>query len=46
MEQANQLTQQITGLQAEVTRLTEEATSLNPEIAPKKKRGRPAKVTM
>jgi len=43
VEQANQMTAQMESLQAEVTRLMEEAQALNPELAVKRKRGRPAK---
>ena len=45
MEQANQMKSQMESLANEVTRLTEEAAALNPELAVKKKRGRPAKAT-
>ena len=46
MKQAAQMESQIAGLQAEVARLTEEATALDPSVAPApapKKRGRPKK---
>ena len=46
MKQAAQMESQIAGLQAEIARLTEEATSLDPSVAPApapKKRGRPKK---
>ena len=45
MEQANQMKSQMESLASEVTRLTEEAAALNPELSVKKKRGRPAKAT-
>ena len=45
MEQANKMKLQMESLANEVTRLTEEAAALNPELAVKKKRGRPAKAT-
>lgn len=45
MEQANQMKSQMESLANEVTRLTEEAAALNPELAVKKKRGRPAKAS-
>jgi hypothetical protein len=42
--QADQMRSQIAGLEAEATRLMEEAAGLDPSLAaPKKKRGRPAK---
>ena len=42
--QADQMRTQIAGLEAEATRLMEEAATLDPSLAaPKKKRGRPAK---
>ena len=41
--QAEQMKAQMATLQAEVERLMEEAASLDPSLAPKKKRGRPAK---
>jgi hypothetical protein len=46
MKQAAQMESQIAGLQTEVARLTEEATALDPSVAPApapKKRGRPKK---
>jgi hypothetical protein len=46
MTQAAQMESQIAGLQAEIARLTEEATALDPSVAPApdpKKRGRPKK---
>ena len=46
VEQANQMKAQMASLEKEVTRLMEEATSLNPNLAVKKKRGRPAKATV
>lgn len=45
VEQANQMKVQMTSLEKEVTRLMEEAVALNPALAVKKKRGRPAKAT-
>ena len=41
--QAEQMKAQMATLQAEAERLMEEAASLDPSLAPKKKRGRPAK---
>ena len=41
--QAEQMKAQMATLQAEADRLMEEAASLDPSLAPKKKRGRPAK---
>lgn len=46
MEQANQMKSQMESLANEVTRLTEEAAALNPALAVKKKRGRPAKAAV
>ena len=43
VQQAEQLKNQITGMEAEIQRLMEEAGDLDPSIKPKKKRGRPAK---
>ena len=43
VEQANNMKSQMVGLQAEYDRLMKEAADLNPELAVKKKRGRPAK---
>jgi len=43
MTQAEQMKAQMATLQAEAERLMEEAASLDPSLAPKKKRGRPAK---
>ena len=45
VEQANQMKVQMQSLEAEISRLMTEAAELNPELAPKKKRGRPAKAT-
>tara|TARA_B100001057_G_scaffold264755_1_gene264974 strand:- start:1214 stop:1858 length:645 start_codon:yes stop_codon:yes gene_type:complete len=46
MEQANQMKSQMESLASEVKRLTEEAATLNPALAVKKKRGRPAKAAV
>ena len=46
VEQANQMKAQMASLEKEVTRLMEEATTLNPNLAVKKKRGRPAKAAV
>ena len=43
MTQAESMKSQIVGLEAEITRLTEEAVAMDPSLAPKKKRGRPKK---
>ena len=43
VEQANQMKVQMQSLESEINRLMTEAAELNPELAPKKKRGRPAK---
>ena len=45
VEQANQMKVQMQSLEAKISRLMTEAAELNPELAPKKKRGRPAKAT-
>tara|TARA_B100000989_G_scaffold74587_2_gene52673 strand:- start:53912 stop:54556 length:645 start_codon:yes stop_codon:yes gene_type:complete len=46
VEQANQMKTQMASLEKEVTRLMEEAATLNPALAVKKKRGRPAKAAI
>ena len=43
VEQANQMKTQMASLESEVNRLMTEAAELNPDISPKKRRGRPAK---
>lgn len=43
VEQANQMKTQMASLETEVNRLMTEAAELNPDISPKKRRGRPAK---
>ena len=43
--QAEQMKAQMASLEAEVARLMEEAAELDPSLAPKKKRGRPAKAS-
>ena len=45
VEQANQMKVQMQSLEAEINRLMTEAAELNPELAPKKRRGRPAKAS-
>lgn len=46
VEQANQMKAQMVSLESEVNRLMEEAAALNPALAVKKKRGRPAKAAV
>lgn len=46
VEQANQMKAQMVSLESEVNRLMEEASALNPALAVKKKRGRPAKAAV
>ena len=46
VEQANQMKAQMVSLESEVNRLMEEAAALNPNLAVKKKRGRPAKAAV
>ena len=45
VEQANQMKVQMQSLETEINRLMTEAAELNPELAPKKRRGRPAKAS-
>ena len=45
VQQAEQMRTQMASLEAEATRLMEEAQDLNPALKPKAKRGRPAKAT-
>lgn len=45
IEQANQMKVQMQSLETEINRLMTEAAELNPELAPKKRRGRPAKAS-
>jgi len=45
LKQADGFKLQMEGIQKEISRLTEEAISMDPSLAPKKKRGRPAKAS-